>query len=123
MSALAACALTASALPRTIRIAAVLAAAGELVGDKLPQTPSRLAPPGLFARLVLGATAGWIVGAREGGDRRVSAAVGLGAAAATTFAGARARGLLSERFGADLPGAVGEDVLALALAGSAVRAG
>jgi hypothetical protein len=35
----------------------VAAAAGELVVDKLPTTPSRLAPPGLAARLVLGALA------------------------------------------------------------------
>src|SRR5262249_17908271 len=35
------------------RIGAGVAIAGELVGDKLPNTPSRLDPPGLLARVVL----------------------------------------------------------------------
>jgi uncharacterized membrane protein len=35
-----------------------VAAAGELVADKLPKTPSRTAPPGLIARIVMGALCG-----------------------------------------------------------------
>jgi uncharacterized membrane protein len=35
-----------------------VAAAGELVSDKLPKTPSRTAPPGLIARIVMGALCG-----------------------------------------------------------------
>jgi uncharacterized membrane protein len=48
----------------------------ELVSDKLPKTPSRTAPPGLLARIVLGALCGaaiclagaqsWLVGAMVG---------------------------------------------------------
>ena len=33
------------------------AAVGELIGDKMPNTPSRLEPPGIIGRLVLGALA------------------------------------------------------------------
>src|SRR6478609_979484 len=40
-----------------IRRVAVVAAAGELVIDKLPTTPSRLSPQGIVPRLALGALA------------------------------------------------------------------
>jgi uncharacterized membrane protein len=40
-----------------------LLALGELVGDKLPSTPSRLKPPGLISRVVLGALSGAAVAA------------------------------------------------------------
>lgn len=123
MSALAACGVTAPQLPQVLRVGSVLAACGELVADKLPQTPSRLQPPAFAARLVLGAVAGWIVGGRGPADRRVAAALGLTAAAASTVAGTRARGLLSDRLGSDLPGALGEDLTAITLAGLAVRRG
>lgn len=61
-----------------------LAAGGELVGDKLPQTPSRLAAGPLGARLFLGATAGALV-CRAGGQSPLPGAV-LGAVAAGAFA-------------------------------------
>lgn len=62
-------------LPAAI-VFTVLALA-ELVSDKLPKTPSRTAPPGLIARMVMGALCGaaiclagtqqgWIVGAIVG---------------------------------------------------------
>ena len=62
-------------LPAAI-VFTVLALA-ELVSDKLPKTPSRTAPPGLIARIVMGALCGaaiclagtqqgWIVGAIVG---------------------------------------------------------
>ena len=40
-----------------------LLAGVELVADKLPQTPSRTAPPGLIARIVMGALTGACVAA------------------------------------------------------------
>ncbi len=40
-----------------------LLAVVELVADKLPQTPSRTAPPGLIARIVMGALTGACVAA------------------------------------------------------------
>src|SRR5262245_24781701 len=40
----------------------------ELIADKLPRTPSRTAPPGLIARIVMGGLAGACV-AVGGGER------------------------------------------------------
>src|SRR5919202_6427221 len=54
---------------RWARRLAGTAAAGEFVGDKLPQTPSRMQPEGLAPRLVLGAVTGALLTRREGGDR------------------------------------------------------
>ncbi len=109
---------------RWARGAAVLAAAGELTVDKLPQTPSRLEPQGQVFRAVAGAAAGAILARREGSSR--SATVLLSAAAAAgswagAQAGARWRGLAAERFGHDLPGAVAEDVVTVAAARMAGR--
>ncbi len=110
--------------PRTFRRAAtVLGAAGELVGDKLPRVPSRLQPAALGARLVCGGLSGWLLAGRHGGARIPATLVGCGAAAATSFAGARTRGLLATRLGNDLPGALAEDAIAVSLAGLAVRRG
>lgn len=121
-SALAAYELT-STHSRPRRLAAALGAAGELVGDKLPMTPSRLSPVGLGARLLLGAVTGASLAGRGGTARVPAALIGSGAAAATSFLGVRARAMLAERFGSDLPGAFAEDGVALALAGLAVRRG
>ena len=55
------------ALPTVIVF--TLAALGELVGDKLPKSPSRTAPPGLIARILMGALCGAAVcmaGTHEG---------------------------------------------------------
>ena len=43
-----------------------LLAAGELVLDKLPKTPSRTAPPSFVARLVSGGFAGAVIGSAWG---------------------------------------------------------
>ncbi|MDQ1720409.1 MAG: hypothetical protein QOI26_143 [Pseudonocardiales bacterium] len=97
--------------PWTRRLAGV-AAAGELVGDKLPQTPSRLQPAGLAPRLASGAAAGAILAHREGGSRNrtvLAAALGLLGAAAGSWLGASWRQLAVRRFGKDLPGALIED--------------
>jgi uncharacterized membrane protein len=42
-----------------------LAAATEITLDKLPNTPSRLAPPGLASRVVGGAASGFVIARRE----------------------------------------------------------
>jgi uncharacterized membrane protein len=42
-----------------------LLAIEELVADKLPQTPSRTAPPGLIARIVMGGLTGACIAAGE----------------------------------------------------------
>src|SRR5437868_10096841 len=43
-----------------------LFAIGELIADQLPKTPSRKAPPGFIARIVLGAVSGTALGATAG---------------------------------------------------------
>jgi uncharacterized membrane protein len=97
---------------RWTRRLAGTAAAGEFVGDKLPQTPSRLQPEGLVPRLVLGAVAGAVLTHREGGSRNrtvLAGGLGLLAAAAGSRLGASWRQLAARRFGRDLPGALIED--------------
>jgi uncharacterized membrane protein len=59
----------------------VAAAAGELVVDKLPTTPSRLAPPGLAARLVLGALAAGLFARIRQAPCLAAAAIGASSAA------------------------------------------
>ncbi len=61
-------------------------ALGELVGDKLPKTPARIAPPALAMRLLSGAVVGAAVARRD--KRPVLGPVLVGAAAslASTFA-------------------------------------
>lgn len=98
------------------RVMPVVAAAGELVGDKLPQTPSRTSPPALGGRLVGGAAAGGLVAGPAG------ALVACGAAAFGAFAGERARAALGRRTGLPDPLiAVGEDLIAIGVALVATR--
>src|ERR1700741_3923848 len=68
-----------------------LLAVVELVADKLPQTPSRTAPPGLIARIVMGGLAGACVAA--GGAQGVFLGILLGAVGgvAGCFLGYQAR--------------------------------
>jgi uncharacterized membrane protein len=104
---------------RWTRRLAGTAAAGELVGDKLPQTPSRLQPEGLVPRLVVGAVAGAVLTHREGGSRvrtALAAGIGLLGAAAGSRLGASWRQLAGRRFDKDLPGALIEDACCVATA-------
>ena len=69
------------AVARTLQVLA----AGELIADKLPGTPDRIAPPSLAGRGVIGGLLGAIC---AGEDRRLAgAAIGAGAAVAAAFAG------------------------------------
>jgi uncharacterized membrane protein len=98
------------------RFAVLAAAAGELVGDKLPMTPPRTAPPALAGRVASGAVSGGALAGVPG--------AGLGAAAAVggAFAGSRARRGLGSRTGLPDPllGAV-EDGVVIAAAALASR--
>lgn len=104
-----------------------LVALGEIVGDKLPATPSRLAPPALVGRLGLaGATALLVARAREPGptippSAPVAVGVAVGASLASAFFGHAWRGCAATAVGRDWPGAVAEDVVASALAVLATR--
>jgi uncharacterized membrane protein len=83
-------------------------AVAELVGDKLPATPSRKAPGPFVARVATGALCGAALGA--------TAAGALGALAGT-LGGYELRTRLAKAVGKDLPVALSED--ALAIGGSA----
>lgn len=107
---------------RATAVAAV-AAVGELLGDKLPQTPSRLGPAGLVPRLLFGALAAAALAGRRPGGPPPAVAVAAGAVGAVggSFAGAWWRRTAHDRAGTDRPGAVAEDLLALALAWAVCR--
>lgn len=91
------------------------AAALELVGDKLPSTPSRKVPPQFGARLVVGALCGAAVGLPAGAWIGGLLA-GLVGAAIGTLGGAAARARLAALFGRDLPAALVEDAFAIVAA-------
>jgi uncharacterized membrane protein len=69
----------------------ILLAIGELVADKLPSTPSRLQPPGLIARFILGGLSG--AGLALAGAQSIAFGAILGAAGgiAGAFTGYQAR--------------------------------
>ena len=88
-------------------------AIGELIADKLPNTPSRKAPPGFGARLVMGAISGAAVGAQ--GEQLVAGLLaGAVGAVAGTLGGYEARSrLVRATGGKDLPIALLEDAIAI----------
>jgi uncharacterized membrane protein len=99
----------------------LVAASGELVADKLPFTPSRLDPPGLGARLLLGGVAGALVAAdADRGTRILVAAVSAATAAAAAKVGHDLRAKLDERL-PDLVVAPIEDAVAVGLAAAGTR--
>lgn len=63
----------------------------ELVADKLPTAPSRTAPPGLIARIVLGALTGACVAMAGAQGTVLGAAIGIAGALVGTFGGYQAR--------------------------------
>ncbi|WP_263117840.1 hypothetical protein [Cellulomonas sp. RIT-PI-Y] len=105
---------------RLTRWPAVLGVVGELTGDKLPSTPSRLDPPGPSGRAVSAAT-GAVVLARRA-RRPVWSAALIAAAASTvgTWGGAAWRSRAARR-GPDWRGALVEDAVAITLATLAWR--
>lgn len=94
----------------------VLGAVGELVGDKLPMTPSRTAPAGLIGRAVSGAVVGMAIGTTGRRDRRVEGAV-LGAIGAVvgSYVGFAARKVVGKVTGMHDPVvALAEDAAVIA---------
>jgi uncharacterized membrane protein len=79
--------------------AIVLMELGELVGDKLPATPSRTSLPPLLGRAASGALVGAAVFVSEGRRAMTGAALGSTAAIAGAFAGERLRALAVEKTG------------------------
>jgi uncharacterized membrane protein len=87
----------------------------ELVTDQLPGTPSRKVPMQFGARIVMGALCGAAITA-AGGALVSGLVAGIVGAVVGTYAGAAGRASLANRFGRDLPAALIEDVVAIALA-------
>ncbi|MGH3613708.1 MAG: hypothetical protein ACRDRK_14175 [Pseudonocardia sp.] len=100
---------------RAGRAMTALMAAGELVVDKLPATPSRLAPPGLVPRALFGAISAGAVARRDGFAPVLPAVVAAAGALGSAVCGAQWRTTASRRFGSDLPGALAEDGVAALL--------
>lgn len=84
----------------------------ELVGDKLPTTPSRKVPMQFGARIVSGTLAGAALGVAAG-SLALGAAAGLIGAIVGTLGGAALRARLAGALGRDLPAALLEDALAV----------
>ncbi|KQO84129.1 hypothetical protein ASF17_00830 [Frigoribacterium sp. Leaf263] len=105
------------------RAALVAAGAGELVGDKLPMTPSRVAAGPLFGRALAGAVVGLAITDTGRGGLRVSGAVaGALGALAGSWLFYRARKTAVD--GTGLPDAVvalAEDALTVSSAFALVR--
>jgi uncharacterized membrane protein len=88
-------------------------AIGELIADKLPKTPSRIAPPGFAARLVTGACSGAALSATSAGSIGGLIAGVLGSVAGT-LGGYEFRTRLVRATGnKDLPIALLEDAIAI----------
>ena len=91
-----------------------LLAIAELVTDKLPSTASRKVPPQFAARLISGGLSGAAIGI-AGGSWPIGLALGVAGALIGTLGGAAARAKLATAFGRDLPAALTEDAVAIAL--------
>jgi uncharacterized membrane protein len=105
-------------------LGAVLAAAGELIVDKLPLTPDRTDAGPLLGRLVAGAAVGSAVHYDAGHPRALGALAGAAGAALGSVGGARVRAALADRSSLPQPllGAV-EDLFAVGLAVAVIAAG
>jgi uncharacterized membrane protein len=87
----------------------------ELVADKLPKTPSRTAPLGLIARIVMGGLSGACVAAGGGQGALPGAAVGAVGGIVGCFGGYQARTRLVKALGVpDIYVALIEDLVAIA---------
>jgi uncharacterized membrane protein len=92
-----------------------LLAVVELVTDQLPSTPSRLKPPGLIARILLGGLSGSAVAVGGGQSLGLGAVLGAAGGIAGAFGGYRARtGLVRALKVPDFVIAFLEDAVAIA---------
>jgi uncharacterized membrane protein len=89
-------------------------AVGEVIVDKLPSTPSRKAPGPFITRTLSGVFTGATVGAAFH-SIPVFTFVGAIGSVAGTLGGAAGRAKLASLFHRDLPAAIVEDIVAIAL--------
>lgn len=111
-------------LSRHVRVAGAIVAVlalGELVGDLLPNTPSRTQPMPLAARIVSGAFVGCYVATGTPVVRVAGGVVGIIGAVIGTFGGHALRLKAIARIGA-IPAGLVEDVVAIGIAVAAVMA-
>lgn len=100
-----------------------LAAAGEMVMDKLPATPDRIAPPVLLGRLLSGALVGAAVyKSREGSSATGAVVGGLSAVVATFVSYALRKGISAQANWPIAAVGVGEDALVLSTGAALLRA-
>jgi uncharacterized membrane protein len=86
----------------------------ELIADQLPSTPSRTAPPGLIARIVLGGLSGAGIAVAGSQSLVLGAVLGMGGALIGTFGGYQARMRLVKVLKVpDLVIAILEDIVAM----------
>ena len=91
-----------------------LLAVAELVADKLPKTPSRTAPIGLSARILLGAFCGVCIASAGGQGVAVGAILGIIGAVVGTYGGYQVRTRLVKALGTpDFVIAVLEDLVTI----------
>jgi uncharacterized membrane protein len=91
-----------------------LLAVVELVADKLPQTPSRTAPPGLIARILMGGLTGACVAAGGGQGAVLGALLGIVGGIVGCFGGYQARTGFVKALGVpDIYVALVEDLVAI----------
>ena len=91
-----------------------LLAAVELIADQLPSTPSRLKPPGLIARIVLGGLSGAAMAVAGAQSVVPGAILGIAGGIAGAFAGYQVRTRLVKALGIpDLVVGLLEDAVAI----------
>jgi uncharacterized membrane protein len=101
------------------RVLLTTGAAAELVGDKLPSTPSRLSPPGLISRVAAGAIGGAALALRTRANPGLGAVCGAVGAVAGSYAGAYWRRRAGTERVTAFVAAVAEDLLTVGTAAAA----
>ena len=87
----------------------------ELCTDKLPKTPTRTAPAGFCARIIMGALAGACLATAASRGALLGVLLGAVGAVAGTLGGYHARAGLAKLFNSpDLPLALTEDIVTIA---------
>jgi uncharacterized membrane protein len=106
---------------RDVQLLCYASSAGELVFDKLPFTPSRMEPGPFAGRLMLGGIAGAIYARGNNRSAALGFVIGATSSGVGTYAGYHARRAIGQQSGLPDPVvAVGEDVIAVAIAHVAV---
>jgi uncharacterized membrane protein len=104
-----------SFMTSTVAMAIFVAlAVGELIADQLPFTPSRTAPPGLIARILMGALCGAGIAVAGSQSIPLGAVIGIAGALVGTYGGYQVRTRLVRALKVpDLVIATLEDIVAI----------